>query len=133
MRPRRRRRFGAIAFRADSDWLSGRCNELAPKFYAALRRIHRGFAGGWDVLRHDVVSQVVAFGIGPARDPFPLREAAAAGNAGPSALQKRAASASKHATDRLLDLLARRGGGACRPGWRWFAERPDSRGSADRS
>src|SRR6266851_4561931 len=114
MRPRRRMRFGAIAFRANSDWLSGRCNELAPKFYAALRRIHRGFAGGWDVLRHDVVSQVVAFGSGPARGPFPLREAAAAGNAGPSALQECAASPSEPATDLVLDLHARRGGGARR-------------------
>src|SRR5260370_41681342 len=127
MRPRRRLRFGAAAFKANSAWRSNRSNEVAPKFYAALRRIHRRPAGGWDVLRHAVVSQVAAFGSGPARGPFPLREAAAAGNAGPSALQVRAASASKHATDRLLDLLARRGGGAFPPRWRLFSERPDSR------
>src|SRR5258708_4865993 len=125
MRPRRRTQFGADASKANSDWPSGRSHELAPKSYAALRRIHRRLAGGWDVLRHDVVSQVVAFGSGPARDPFPLREAAAAGNAGPSAIQERAASASKPATDRVLDLHARRGGGACRPGRRWPAERPE--------
>src|SRR5258708_32826997 len=130
MRPRPRTRFGATVFKANSDWPSSRSNELAPKFYAALRRFHRRLAGGWDVLRHDVVSQVVAFGSGPARDPFPLREAAAAGNAGPSAIQERAASASKPATDRVLDLHARRGGGAFRTGPRWPAERPDSLRSA---
>src|SRR6266567_5163054 len=121
MRPRRRMRCGAAAFRANSDWASSRNNELGPKFPATLRRLHRRIAGGCDVLRHDVVPQVVALGSDPARGPFPLREAAAAGNAGPSALQERAASASKHATDLVLDLLARRGGGACRPGWRWLA------------
>src|SRR2546428_5187075 len=133
MRPRRRMQFGATVFKANSAWRSNRSNELAPKFYAALRRIHRRLAGGWDVLRHDVVSQVVAFGIGAARDPFPLREAAAAGNAGSSALQVRAASASKPAKDLVLDLHARRGGGARRPGWRWPAKRPGSPGSADPS
>src|SRR5712692_5437851 len=95
MRPRRRMRFGAAAFKANSDWPSSRNNELAPKFSATLRRLHRRLAGGWDVLRHDVVSQVVALGSDPARGPFPLREAAAAGNAGPSALQECAASASE--------------------------------------
>src|SRR5260370_29806205 len=118
MRPRRRMRFGAAAFKANSAWPSSRSNELATKFYAALRRIHRRPAGGCDVLRHDVVSQVVAFGSGPARGPFPLREAAAAGNAGPSALQVRSAGASEPATDLVLDFHARRGGGACRPWWR---------------
>src|SRR5260370_19883127 len=129
MRPRRRTRFGATVFKANSDWPSGRGDELTPKFYAALRRIHRRLAGGGDVLRHDVVSQVVAFGIGPARGPFPLREAAATGNAGPSAIQERAASASEPATDRGLDFYARRGGGARRPGWRWLAQPPRSRRS----